>query len=79
MYADDTSLLYLSKNIYELIVRLYIELTKINRWFVVNKLIIIESYTIFIVFHRSNKLVTTVLPHFGLRLYLSIEYIRSCS
>ena len=62
MYADDTSLLCSSKNIYELIGKVNIELGKINSWFVANQLIINESKTKFMVFHRSKKLVPTVLP-----------------
>ena len=62
MNADDTSPLYLSENIYELNGKVKIELYKIYSWFVTNQLIINESIMKFMVFHRSNKLVLTVLP-----------------
>ena len=37
-------------------------IVKINRWFVANKLFINYIKTKYMVFHRSNKLVSTVLP-----------------
>ena len=61
MYADDRSLLCSSKNKHELIGKVHIEQVKINRWLVVNQLIITESKTKFMVFHRNNKQVSTVL------------------
>ena len=62
MYADDTSLLCSSKNIYENIGKLKIELGKIKGWLVAKQLILNESKNKFVVFHRSIKLVRTVLP-----------------
>ena len=50
------------KNIYELIKRLCIKMIKINHWFVANRLIINQSKTKFMVFHRNNKIVPTVIP-----------------
>ena len=54
MYADDTSLLCSSKKFYELIGKVNFDLSKTNSWFV-------ESKASFVVFHRSKKLVSTVL------------------
>ena len=62
MYADDTSLICSSKNIYELIGTVNIELCLINGWLVANQLILNESKTKFTVFNHNNKLVPTVLP-----------------
>ena len=50
------------KNIYELIKRLCIKMIKINHWFVANRLIINQSKTEFMVFHRNNKIIPTVIP-----------------
>ena len=61
MYADVTSLLCSSKNIYKLIGKVNSELGRINSWFVANQQNMNESKTKFMVFHRSNKLVPTVL------------------
>ena len=54
MYADDTSLLFSSKNIYELIDRINIVLIKINRWFVANQLITLANKTDFFI-HFFNE------------------------
>ena len=62
MHADDTSLFCSSKNFYELIGKINVELDKLNTWLVANQLIINESKTNFMVFHLSNKLVPTLLP-----------------
>ena len=62
MYADDISLLFSSKNIFELIGKVNTDLGKINSWFVANQLIVNESKTKFMVFHRSIMLVPVVLP-----------------
>ena len=62
MYAEDTRLLCSSKNIHELIGKVNIEIVKNNRLFVANQLFVNESKTKFMVFHRSNMLVPTVLP-----------------
>ena len=55
MYADETSLLRSSKNNYELIGKINIELSKINNRFVANQLIINEGKTKFMVFHLSKN------------------------
>ena len=60
------------KNIYELIGKVNIELGKIIIRFVANQLIINESRTKYIVFHRSNKLVPAVLPP----VYINIASIK---
>ena len=77
MYADDATLLCSSKNIYELSVKVNIELSKINSWFVANQRIINESKTKLMVFDRSNKLVPTVLPPIILTTHPPIVYTRS--
>ena len=75
-YAEDTSLLCSSKNIYEVIGKLNIELSKINRLFVVNQLIKNNSQNKCMVFNRSNKLAPTFLPSIHLS---NVSINRVCS
>ena len=69
MFADDTNLFYLNKNIKPLFLKANLELRKISEWFRANKLSLNEDKNRFGLFHRPQDRDNLPLQLPALKIY----------
>ena len=69
MFADDTNLFYLNKNIKPLFLKANLELWKISEWFRANKLSLNEDKNRFTLFHRPQDRDNLPLQLSALKIY----------